>query len=184
MHNTLTNLLPSERQRSLTREYALRIAVVAAMLTVVLTIAAGALLMPAYVFLAGSERTKAERLAAIDSAVVPADDAAFAARLATISKNVSALIALSKTPSISALLRETLSIARPGLTLSGFSYAPATAKTAAALTVTGIAATRETLRSYQLALQAAPFARSAALPVSAYAEDTDIPFTITITIAP
>jgi hypothetical protein len=39
------------------------------------------------------------------------------------------------------------------------------------------------LRSYQLALQGASFARAVDLPVSAYAKDADIAFTVTITLA-
>jgi len=52
------------------------------------------------------------------------------------------------------------------------------------LSVSGTAANREALRTYQLALQGAPFTLTAALPVSAYAKDSDIAFTITITLSP
>jgi hypothetical protein len=52
------------------------------------------------------------------------------------------------------------------------------------LSVSGIAVTRGALRAYQLALQSAPFAVAANLPVSAYAKDTDIAFTITVTLTP
>jgi len=48
----------------------------------------------------------------------------------------------------------------------------------------GIAATRDALRNYQIALQNAAFARAADLPVSAYAKDSNISFNITITLKP
>jgi hypothetical protein len=91
------------------------------------------------------------------------------------------------------MVRSALAIAHPGITLSGFVYTAATtggtkqAKTVrptpATLAITGVAKTRDALRNYQLALEDAPFALRADLPVSAYAEETDAPFTITITLA-
>ena len=68
--------------------------------------------------------------------------------------------------------------------LSGFSYTPSSSSGSGTIALSGISATRDALRGYQLALQGAPFARSAALPVSAYAKDANIDFTITITLSP
>lgn len=184
MPDKFTNLLPPERDRLLSRAYALRVLVVAAAMVTVLTLAAAALLAPTYVYLTSSEQAKKVQLANIESKVSPADDITLSARLATLSANTTALLALSAAPSASILIRDTLAIAHPRIILSGFSYAPPAAKKPGTLTVSGSAATRDALRDYQLALQEVPFISSAALPVSAYAKDTDIAFTITLTLAP
>jgi hypothetical protein len=70
-----------------------------------------------------------------------------------------------------------------GVTISSLVYSPMTVRRPAQLVLTGTALTRNALRSYQLALQGTPIARAVDLPVSAYAKDADITFTITITLA-
>ncbi|HUY05546.1 MAG TPA: hypothetical protein VMV62_02425 [Candidatus Paceibacterota bacterium] len=184
MPDGLTNLLPSERRIRVAREYQYRLGVVIASLVALLTLAAAVLLLPTYVFLTGSAAAKSIRLASIRTSLSSADQAALAARLAALSSDAAALTALSSAPSASGVVRAVLAVSRPGITLSGFTYAPASGGKAGTLALTGTAATRDALRSYQLTLQSAPFARAADLPVSAYAKDTDITFTVILTLAP
>lgn len=184
MHNELTNLLPEERQKVLSRDYILRVGVITAMLATALALSAGVLLIPTYVFLNGSANVKKMGLAHVESTLSSADEVALQERLAALSTSAAALVALSDAPSVSALIREALSVPHLGVTLSRLSFTPSAGKSPGTLAVSGSAATRDALRSYQLALEGARFARSAALPVSAYAKDSDIAFTITITLAP
>jgi len=185
MHNELTNLLPPERQRALSKEYFFRIGVVITVAVTTLTLVAAVLLVPTYLFLTGSAHTKREHLANIESKLSSADEKALSVRLATLSSNVASLIALSKAPSVSATMRTILAVSHPDVVLSGFSYTPSVGKNSfGTLEVSGSSSTRDSLRRYQLALQDTSFARSATLPVSVYAQDTDITFTITITLAP
>lgn len=184
MHNELTNLLPLERQRELSREYFLRLGVVGVLLLTLLIVAASVLLLPTYVFLKKSFSVKEERLATVSSALSSFDEASLSARLASLSDNATTLATLSDTPSASVIIRSLLAISRPGITLSGFAYTPTTDKKSGTLIVSGSSATRDALRSYQLALQGAPFAISADLPISVYAKDTNITFTVTMTLAP
>jgi len=180
----LTNLLPLARQRALTRAYLLRVFVIAFVLVIVLTLSGAVLLIPTYVYVSGNERSKQSQLADLEPAVAPGDAASLSTRLAALSNNTAALVELSKTLSISSVLRALLSVARPGITLSEFAYTPSADRRSGTLTVSGSSATRDALRDYQLALEGAPWARAAALPVSAYAKDADIAFTITVTLAP
>ena len=180
----LTNLLPEERQRMLRRTYFLRLGVVAVSAGIALVFVAAALLLPTYTFLTGAVQTKTARLATINSSLSSSDGAALSARLAALSKDAGTLAALQNAPSASAAIRAALAVARPGVTLSGFSYAPASTKTAGTLTLNGTAATRDALRTYQIALQGSSFATAADLPVSVYAKDTNIPFSILVTLAP
>lgn len=184
MRNDFTNLLPIERRHALRRDYFLRLAVVTILLITALVLAAGALLVPAYVFLVQSAHAKAARLVTIEAALSSNDDAGLSTRLATLARNAATLAKLADAPSVSSTLRETLGVAHPDVALTSFIYTSATTKTPATLALSGIAATRNALRGYQLALQGASFIRSADLPVSAYAKDTNNVFTITVILTP
>lgn len=183
MRNNFMDLLPISRQEALSREYLYRLGTVAAGLVTGLTLVAAVLLVPTYVFLLKSAGAKQAHLTSLKSTLSSADESALSSRLTALSNDATALIALSKKPSISNLVRSVLAISRPGVVLSSFTYAPVEGKNST-LSITGTAATREALRTYQLALQSAPFASAADLPVSAYAKDANIPFTITVTLAP
>ena len=184
MHNELTNLLPQKRSRALRRDYFLRLAIVAALFLTSLVLASAVLLLPTYVFLTASESTKKARLADIELSLSSADEVALSAQLTALSNGAAALIALADTPSASAAIRSALALPHPGVTLSSFTYSPGTDEEPRKLGISGSSATRDALRTYQLALQSAPFATSADLPVSAYAKDADIGFTIMVTLAP
>lgn len=184
MSRELINLLPLERQRMLFREYFLRLGTVAAVLATILTCAAALMLLPTYTFLLQSASAKSTQLASVESILSSSDEETLSAHLTALSKDATALVALGKIASPSMLLRNVLAIPRTGVTLSGFAYTPALLETPGTLAISGVATTREALRAYQLVVQDASFATSADLPVSAYAQDADIPFMITVTLAP
>jgi hypothetical protein len=184
MNNELTNLLPHERQKMLSRDYILRIGVIVTVLATVLILSSAVLLIPTYVFLSGNASAKKVNLARIEASLSSADEVALSERLAILSENAASLVALSNVKSVSATVREILSVPRPGITIFGISYIPNTEKSSRTVIISGLSATRDSLRSYQLALQGSPFALSAVLPVSAYAKDSNIAFTITVTLAP
>jgi hypothetical protein len=183
--DNFTNLLPIERRRALSHDFVLRVSVVAVVLSTFLVIIAGALLIPTYVYLEATIQAKKTYLAQVVSTLTSSDQTALAQRLRVLASNSDNLIALSHTPSVSATLQKVLGVAHPDITLSDFSYTPSeSASTLATLVITGSSATRDALRSYQLALQGEPYARSVTLPVSAYASDKDINFSVTVTLSP
>lgn len=184
MHEDVTNLLPQERRTALSRGYFLRLGVVGLVLITVLALISTVLLIPAYILLTDSARVKEARLATVTATLSGTDEAVLAARLDAISANAETLSALARAPSASAVIRALLDIARPSVTLSGFDYRPVLGKSPGMLVVSGTSATRDALRSYQIALQGAPFVLSASLPVSAFVKDSNLAFTITVTLAP
>jgi hypothetical protein len=184
MHDNLTNLLPAERQHALVRDYAFRFGTVVLAVCIALILAAGVLLIPTYVLLEGSAGAKTAQLESIKLKLSSADEVALSARLAALAKDAAALVQLSKARSASAVVRSVLGVARPGIILTGFEYSSVRSQTPNTLVVSGIAATRDALRNYQLALQSQSFVASAVLPVSVYAQDTDIDFSVTITLKP
>ena len=184
MPDERTNLLPLERRRALRRDYFMRLGVVVAAFAATLSLTAAILLVPTYVFLVKSAAAEKARLASIESAISSSGEAALSARLTALSDDTKALSALASARSVSEVMRAALEISRPGISLSGFAYEPGASGNRSALAISGTAMTRDALRKYQLALQHAPFVRAADLPVSAYAKDSAIAFTIAVTLAP
>lgn len=180
----LLDLLPRERQRALRRGYALRLSVIGILLATVLIVLAGIFLVPTYVFLNSTFHADEMRLAAINTTLSSTNDSALSTRLAALSENAQSVISLSKNTSVSGLMQSVLAVPHIGISLASFTYTPRVGQDPATLVVSGTSQTRDLLRQYQLALSAAPFATSADLPVSTYATQTDLPFTITITLAP
>lgn len=183
MRNERINLLPWDRQLAVRREYVIRILVVALIFINVLIVAAGVLLLPTYALLTENINIKKERLASIESTSVSANEAAISARLEALSANITMLTKLEKEQTMSALLRKILAVPHLGVALSGFSFSPKNEKGIRSLSISGVAKTRDDLRSYQLALSSISFVRAANLPVSVYAKDSDIDFTIQVQLA-
>ena len=181
---SLTDLLPLDRQRSLTRDYFLRLGVVALASASALALAAIVLLLPTYILLSSRQAAEKAHLAVVESTLSSADEAGLSQRLAALSSDAATLSALEKLPSVTSIINAALDIPRPGVMLTGFGYTPATPALPGTLLISGTSATRDALRAYQLALQNASFAASAEVPVSTYAEDLQIPFTVTVTLAP
>lgn len=184
MPDELTNLLPLERSRAISREYHFRLGVVALSFVSLLLLSAAVLLIPTYVFLVRGANVKEAQLAHIKSVLSASDEAALSARLTALSDDAKALMALSDKPVVSKIMTAALAVSRPGIVLSSFTYTPATGKNPATFALSGVAATRDSLRNYQLALQDAPIASAASVPVSAYAKDANIAFTVTLVLEP
>lgn len=183
MHTDLTNLLPEDRLRSLRRDYFIRLVMVGGGLVTVLILVTGVFLMPTYVYLHAEVNARTARLASIEASLRSDEEAALEARLATLSKNANRLASLGGVSSVSEVMRMALEVEHIGIALTGLTATPAQGTKPGTLLLTGIADTRDHLRAYQLALLGAPFARAADLPISAYAKDSDIGFTITVTLA-
>jgi hypothetical protein len=179
-----TDLLPPERVARERRDYFARLAALVLMLATALVLVAGVLLAPTYLYLRSAATAKRARLDAITAGLASSDETALSTRLAALSNDAATLIALANTPSALGLMSELLAVPRTGVLLTGFEYTPASGKSAGTLSVTGVASTRDALRQYQLALQGAPFVASADLPVSVFAQNANIAFTVSITLAP
>jgi len=184
MTDRLINILPIVRKHALARSYYFRLGVVATVLVTGLVVASGVLLLPTYVFLTNSAHTKEVRLEQIQTTLSSSGGVALSARLNAVSTDAELLIALSNKPVASKTINLVLLTPRPGILLSGFTYTPANGNGSDKLLISGTAATRDSLRKYQIVLQGLSFVRTADLPVSAYAKDANIPFLITITLAP
>ena len=177
------DLLPPERRRALHRAYLMRLVTVSAVIGAILAAAAAALLIPTYTYLLQAKETSSARLADASKNLAAVEGTDLAKRLEALEGDARAIAALATSTPGSALVRTLLSVPRPGVVVSDIEYTPAPPARAATVAVSGVAATRNDLRAYQLSLQGAPGIAGADLPVSSYAKDQDLPFTITITLA-
>ncbi|MGH7175169.1 MAG: hypothetical protein ACREGR_02320 [Minisyncoccia bacterium] len=181
MHPDFTNLLPEDRAHSMTRDYWLRLAALAIFLLTALIVLNALLLAPSYAIVEKQIASKQSELAALETANASSGASSYAALLADFNKRAAALASLPAESLDIPLLIEVLGVPHPGVALTSFTFAPQTKGAAPQLSLNGTAATRDALRSYDLALSQAPFAANANLPVSAYAAESDLPFTLTLT---
>src|SRR5690349_17124318 len=179
MSSDLTNLLPPERIRAFRRSYYMRLGALAVLALAVLAVVHGILLAPAYIYLNDAATLEEAHLSQINANLASGGEGQMNARLGKLESDAGRLVAVASSTSATRVIRAVLGVPRTGITLIGFTYhAPSPV---GRVTITGMATTRENLRQYVLALSALPFAKSADLPLSAYAKESDIPFTITLT---
>lgn len=181
MAKELINLLPPERATATRREYFVRLGVVSLLLLAAALVVHGVLLLPSYLYLHQQVVDRQARVASLDAALTGSEGQQVNARVETLDANATYLARLSNAASASASIRTVLSTPHTGIRLIGFTYAPPLGAAPGRIGVTGIADTRESLRRYDAALAALPFVISADLPISAYAKESDIEFTITLT---
>lgn len=178
----LTNLLPTERQWELRRAYWYRLATLAIIVLTLLIIVNGLLLLPTYTYLKTEVGSRTAHLAELDRSLSSANEQQLASRLALLGAQTASLASLATSTPQSGVLTEVLAIVHPGVQITGLTLTPPHAKMPESVTLTGIAATRDALRTYYLALSGASFVDSINLPVSAYAIATNAPFTVTLTL--
>lgn len=181
MDTELTNLLPCDRIRAFRREYFLRLLTVFVVGCGLLVFAWGFLLFPSYIYLEKTIEAKEATITALGNAFQNADQQAADAELSTLVHNATYLNSLAKVSGASVALTAILAVPRPGVRLTGFSFVPPKGTTPSTLSVSGTAVSRDALRGYNIALGAVPGVTSADLPVSAYAKESNIAFTITLT---
>ncbi|KND51563.1 MAG: hypothetical protein AB202_03275 [Parcubacteria bacterium C7867-007] len=180
MSSELTNLLPRSSAKAFKHGYLLRVAALALFMLTLLIVIHGLLLAPSYLYARTEVVRQTKQLEGLDASLQTSEEKEVRARLGSLTGNVTYLNRLATTTAASDVVRRILDVPRSGVQISGFTYAPST-KDGARMTVSGVASSRDTLRAYALALGQLPFVTNADLPISAYAKENDIPFTITLT---
>jgi hypothetical protein len=183
MKSTSINLLPPERRTLHTRDYYYHLGVIVLAVVSTVTVVAAIQLFPAYIFLAKDVQLKESQLMAL-GVNASTTEQGVGDRLEALSTKTTVAATTKNAPVVSAMFRALLDVARPGVSVSGINYTQGASPKPSTLLVMGVATTRDALHKYQLALQGAPFATAASLPVSAYAKDSSIPFSITVSLTP
>ncbi|OGG81302.1 hypothetical protein A3H77_00770 [Candidatus Kaiserbacteria bacterium RIFCSPLOWO2_02_FULL_56_11] len=177
----LTNLLPEVNVRAFRRSYFTHLFIVATIMLLVLMGIHSVLLMPTHLLLSSHIETREEQLEFLATSGISEEEATLQERLATLAETAERIGALRTAPSAVSTVADVLAVDRTRVTLSGLSYG-ARGGEGPSVTLTGVANTREDLRRYQLAFQSMPFVAVADLPVSTYAKEAQIPFTITLVL--
>ncbi len=182
VRDQLTNLLPRSAKRALRRQYFVRLVTVALGLGVFVIAVHAALLVPTYLYAHAEAARQQAELDRIAESVSSAEEKEVKNRIASVQSDIEYLGRLSALPTASGAIHAILLVPHGGIRLSGFTYAgPDGTAAAAKMTVSGTASTRDALRQYVDSLSSLPYVSSADLPISAYAKDSAIPFTITLT---
>lgn len=179
MSTELTNLLPVERIKAFRKEYYIRLGALGALVATFVIGIHGVLLIPSYTYINQVTELERTRLAELTQNLASASEGEMQARLVRLKSDSERLVALGGAPKAARVIAALLEIPRTGITITGFTFR--TANPEGRVTIAGVASTREALRQYHLALSSLTFAKSADLPLSAYAKEKDIPFVITLT---
>ncbi len=180
MEHELTNLLPFARMELLRKNYRIRLTVAALFSVAALFVFFVVLLYPSHVRLEQNTEVASAQLARAEEKLGAASDRTLQLRLEALAKSSAALVSRNEGPSISAVVRDILALPHDRVTLTSFSYVSGSST----LELQGSSQSRDALRTYQNALQELPSVAQADLPVSAYAQEFNIPFIITLTLAP
>lgn len=181
MTSELTNLLSADRIRAFRRYYFMRLGTLALFVIATLVVVHGILLMPSYFYAKEQSAIHTAHLGEIAAASEREGGESIAARFGSLNENASRALKLLAAPSASAAIRSVLALPRPGITVKRFTFAaPTASRKEGKMTVSGVAATRDALREYHVALQSLSFVEAAELPLGAYANEREIPFVITL----
>jgi len=182
MYPKLTNLLPRDYKRQLRHSYFLRLLTVGVIMAVLLLIIHALLLVPSYLYASTRLAAEQRQLDAVANSEQTAQEKQAKASITALSADATYLSRLAAMPTGSGAVRALLAVPSPGIRITGFSYtAPTSAKSDASMLVSGTASTRDSLRAYTDALGALPYVKNVDLPISAYAKDSDIDFSLTVT---
>ncbi len=180
MKTYLINLLPKSITKAFLRDYRFRVATFGLVLVAFVIFINGLLLIPAYLYAHTHIVALQTKLNGIDQSTKTDDQTQITTRLSNLSKEQKYLIQKQKAPQASALLNAVLKVSRPGIALSSFTVTMPEGSGSGTIILAGNADTREDLRAYTVALGTLPFISSVNLPISAYASESDIAFTITL----
>lgn len=174
------NLLPEGRARELRQVYFLRLTVVAVIVLSVVLIAHAVLLLPSYLYVRLQVEERAQQLAALTATVTSAEEQEANARIARLSEDAAYLTRLAELPKSSTAVAAVIALPRPGIALYGFTFEQK-GEGGATMIVSGRAATREALQSFEQTLKNASYIDHVDLPIGAYAQERNIEFTVTLT---
>ena len=184
MKNNLLNLLPREQIHAYIQRYRFRVGVVALSALLFLILAHLALLVPSYMYARVVIESREAELARLSENLTSPEEREVSARLTALLADTAYLGRRTETPGMADGARALLAVSRPGITITGITFAAPKEKEAQKMTVSGTAQTRGLLRQYVQALGAVAGVLSADVPISTYAQEADIRFTVTLTGTP
>lgn len=173
------NLLPQEQKKKIRQNYLRRFAIVTIISGILLTIIFCVALIPAYVASSQKVFSAQERKQIIENSISSSDKGILQAQLTELKTDVEIL--QKKNISTVGLVQQIIINKGPGISISGFMLTTGSTGEKR-FVVEGIADSREKLKQFQANVLAMKF-KKVDLPISSFAKDKDIAFTMTITIS-
>ena len=179
MNEELTNLLPSDRKKQLQKEYTKRLVTISVWAVSFLLITFTILQLPLLVFEIQDKQSNERELALLSAQLSNSGNTEASARLKVLNENLSYLSRLSTTTTGSEIVTSVTNAPHAGIHITGVSYSTPTKGVGGRVVLIGVATTRQTLQAYTDTLENL-LRISVDLPISAYAKESDIPFSITL----
>lgn len=176
----MINLIPPDARSRITTEYWIRVATVWLFLLAVAAVLAGMFLLPSYVLVTSQVRSFAAEAEAAKASVAHSDGTARA--LVIASDQARLLMESEQTRRFTDLIAAISTAAGEGIVVREYNFARV-AGSVAPVRVGGLAASRQSLAAFRDALVADPAFSAVDLPISNFAKDRDIVFSLTLTIA-
>ena len=177
----MLTFLPAQQKKLVRFEYFARFATALFFALAILGFFAALFLIPYISFIKSQANTSASRLAFLENSSQTKDSQTFRAALNTLRGEANRLLP-AKSVMPYELIAKLNSLVTPGIALSSVTYG-LNSDGSAALSVSGLAATRESLQAFVASLQAAPGFSGVNVPVSAFAQDKNISFGLSMQVA-
>ena len=160
--------------------YGLRLGVVAAYLLSGVLVVTVVLMVPAYLYFHQAVVVRTQELAGLGEELAGSEEQQVSARVKTLNDNATYLAQVAVRVSASGAVRAITAVPRPGVRITGISFSSGAPGKPSTMNLTGVAATREALRAYVASLKALPYITAADLPISAYAKESNIEFSLAL----
>ena len=171
------NLLPKAEKEAIRREYRTRLAIVVLWCSFTTLIVASILLIPSLLLSFEKEKVATQRFETLSRSVGDEHAAEFDTVLLAAKTRLSFLSHAPPKTFLYELMTRVVSLKPPRLSLSNFSLT-STTDGKRNLTVQGIAENRATLLSFEQALERSGAFEKVTVPISNFAKDTNIEFSI------
>jgi len=175
------NLLPEMRKDSLRRAYLMRFFVVSVLVLFGVLIIQVVGMVPSYVYVEQQQRMYEAELAGLGEKLAGFEEKGIQERVSTLEARAVALQEIANASTASSVFRAVVAVPHAGIKIERLSFTRGRGDVTPSLVIAGVAASRSTLSSYANALSLLPYVTHADLPISAFAKEIDIPFSLTLT---
>lgn len=174
------NLLPKNEKEAIRREYRLRLAIVILWMSFGSLLIASVLLLPSFLLSSEKEKAAKQRYENLNASVKQNASDNFDAVLRDAKQRLELLGHESPGVLLHRLVLRIASLKSDRVSLSNFSFVGGE-KGKKNVTIAGVARDRTSLLAFVKALERAELFEAVAVPISNFAKDTDIDFSITAT---
>jgi hypothetical protein len=176
----MINLIPPEAQRRITYEYGARVVTVCLLLWALAGVVVGVATLPSYLLV--TERLQAVSVDLAAATASADSDSAVSRALIVASEQARLLREAENTQRFSTLVAVVEAAAGSGVSISSYDFGR-DGQALRPVVVGGNAASRQALAAFRDALLAQPLVEEVNLPISNFARDRDIDFSLSISVS-